>query len=107
MTETREPDVNERSEHVDVSAPPTDTVGRRHRSAESIALWVFVAVEIGAFALWFALGRGQWFRVDEWDFLSQRTAFDLHDLFADHGNHWKTLPILVYRLMWWAFGIRS
>jgi hypothetical protein len=80
--------------------------GDRDRS-HRLAFAAFVAVEVGAFVLWLWLGRKEWFWGDEWDFLAGRTAFDLHDLFAPHGNHWKTLPILVYRAMWQVFGINS
>jgi hypothetical protein len=55
--------------------------------------------------LWW--GRGGWFTFDDWDLLSQRTVGRAHDLFLPHGDHWSTLPILVYRLMWQLFGIRS
>ncbi len=68
---------------------------------------VFAVVEFFATALWFILGRAQWFYLDEWDFLSARTAGNLHDLFRPHNEHWSTLPILMYRLLWWMFGLRT
>ncbi len=55
--------------------------------------------------LWF--GRGGWFVFDEWDLLSQRTGGDLGDLFRPHFQHWLTLPILAFRLLWQLFGIRT
>ena len=48
-----------------------------------------------------------WFYLDEWDFLANRTAFNVHDLFRAHNEHWVTLPVLVYRGMWWIFGLNS
>jgi hypothetical protein len=51
-------------------------------------------------------GNDQWFFLDDWDFLSHRSATSFHDLVAPHGQHWTTLPILVYRALWWAVGIR-
>jgi hypothetical protein len=48
-----------------------------------------------------------WFYLDEWDFLADRTAFNLDDLFRAHNEHWVTLPVLVYRFMWWLFGLNS
>ena len=42
------------------------------------------------------------------DFLAERTGGDLGDLLRPHNNvQWSTLPILVYRLMWTLFGLRS
>ena len=68
---------------------------------------MFLVVE--AIALAFFLGRadGQWFHADEWDFLVTRSAGDLDDLFRPHNEHWSTLPILFYRVMWSLIGLRS
>jgi hypothetical protein len=53
------------------------------------------------------IGRSIWFTADEWDFVAGRTAWDLGDLFRSHNEHWSTLPIIVYRLLWWVFGLRT
>ena len=76
------------------------------RSAR-LALAAFIGVEVAALSLWLVLGRDQWFFSDEWDFLAGRTGGDLGDLFHPHDNHWSTVPILVYRLLWWLFGLRT
>jgi hypothetical protein len=68
---------------------------------------VFVGVELVALPLWLALGRHGWFAQDEWDFLAARKAGDLGDLFRGHNVHWVTVPVLVYRLLYWTFGLRS
>ena len=39
--------------------------------------------------------------------MSARTAGNAGDLFRAHFQHWTTLPILVYRLMWVLVGLRS
>ena len=67
----------------------------------------FVAVLVLAFPLLLILGSEQWFFLDEWDFLAGRAAFDLGDLFRPHNEHWSTVPILVYRLLWSAFGLTT
>ena len=69
-------------------------------------MW-FVAVEVIAFPLFLIWGRHGWFTQDDWDFLSARTAGNAGDLFRAHFQHWTTLPILVYRLMWSAVGLHS
>jgi hypothetical protein len=70
-------------------------------------LSVFVAVEFLALPLLLWWGRGGWFTFDDWDLLSQRRVGSAHDLFLPHGDHWSTLPIVIYRLWWWMFGIRN
>ncbi|MDQ1386264.1 MAG: hypothetical protein QOG65_3643 [Actinomycetota bacterium] len=71
------------------------------------ALAAFVLVEATALPVLVALGRSVWFTADEWDFVAHRTAWNLDDLFRPHNEHWSTLPILVYRLLWWLFGLRT
>ena len=34
-------------------------------------------------------------------------ATDLGDLLRPHNEHWSTLPILVYRVLWQLFGLRT
>jgi len=70
------------------------------------ALVAFVAVELGAIPLLLSWGRKWWFWADDWDFLGGRTAGNLGDLFRSHYQHWVTLPVLAYRLLWTLFGIR-
>jgi hypothetical protein len=71
------------------------------------ALTWFVAAEVIAFPLLLVWGRHGWFTQDDWDFLSARTAGNAGDLFRAHFQHWTTLPILVYRLMWVLVGLHS
>ena len=87
----------------------TDLRRRRRQGPESalLAFVAFLLVEVGGLVLWLTLARRQWFQADEWDFLAGRTAGNFGDLFRDHYGHWSTLPILLYRLWWWLFGIRS
>jgi hypothetical protein len=61
-----------------------------------------------ALVVWLVLGRVQWFAYDDWDFLAARRVGDFGDLMRPHaGVHWSTVPILVYRMLWWIVGIRS
>ena len=80
--------------------------GSTDRNARPAAI-VFGLVVAGAAALYFVMGRHQWFYYDEWDFLAGRSAWSLNDVFRPHNEHWTTLPILVYRALWWAVGLRS
>jgi hypothetical protein len=79
---------------------------RKQETSARAALAVFVLVEVVAGGLWLALGRRQWFWLDEWDFLTKR-GVTAHDLLDDHNGHWSALPILVYRALWSTVGLRS
>ena len=79
---------------------PRDPSGR----LAALAFYVFEAV---AFVWLIWLGRSQWFINDEWDFLANRTAFNVDDLFRPHNEHLSTLPILAFRLLWSLFGLTS
>ncbi len=70
------------------------------------AVIAFVLVEMAAIPLLLSWGNKWWFWADDWDFLAGRTGGNLGDLFRPHYQHWTTLPVLVYRLLWTIFGIR-
>jgi hypothetical protein len=76
------------------------------RSAR-LALFVFGAVVVIAFPVLVKLGHYRWFYNDEWDFLAGRDGGSLHDLLRPHNEHWSTLPILTYRVLWHLVGLRS
>jgi hypothetical protein len=84
-----------------------ERVARRPPSSGLIALLVFAAVETAALALYLAQGQNQWFFLDEWDFLAHRELSDLDDLLRPHNEHWSTVPIVIYRVLWQAFGLRT
>lgn len=71
------------------------------------ALWLVVAT---AFAVLLYENRDQWFGGDEWNIITDRglTAGRGHlGLFEPHFEHWSTLPILAYRLLFSVFGLHS
>ena len=67
------------------------------------ALIAFLVAELGALVFYMSVSRPMWFYLDEWDFLVQRKAGNLGDLFRSHNGHWTTLPILAYRFLFWMF----
>lgn len=87
-------------------ADDAESGSRATRSARAAFLTLVVALVVAVPVL-LHLGRDRWFRYDDWDFLAARSATDLHSLFTPHNVHWSTLPILLYRGLWTAFGIRS
>jgi hypothetical protein len=55
--------------------------------------------------LWF--NRNQWFFGDEWEFFANRMSGWGRVLFEPHNEHWSTAPILAYRAVYAAVGLRS
>ncbi len=70
------------------------------------ALLAVVVVTSTAFYL--LLSRPLWFFGDDWNFLLRRGTVPEADLglFAPHNEHWSTGPILVFRALFEAFGLR-
>jgi hypothetical protein len=90
-----------------------DSRGSRPVAPEAAGMWTrkraalaafVVCLAVGGALILFHLGRYRWFCCDEWEFLAQRQAGNIRDLFRPHGGHWVTLPVLAYRIMWSAFG---
>jgi hypothetical protein len=84
----------------------TPTSDERADRSTSAATSVFIGVIAVALPLLNYQGRDQWFFLDDWDFLANRTAGSVDDLFAPHVQHWSTVPILVYRFLWSFVGLR-
>jgi hypothetical protein len=89
------------------SAPDAGLERTSGDKASRVALFVFVVAVAVAVPLYLWRGRHQWFYLDEWDFLAGRSATSWHDLVRPHNEHWSTVPIVVYRLMWRMFGLRT
>ena len=79
----------------------------RLRGADGAAVAVFVVAVVVALPLYLVRGHDQWFFLDDWDFLVTRQLTSVHDLLAPHNEHWSTLPIIVYRVLWRLVGLRS
>jgi hypothetical protein len=84
-----------------------DENGRDDSVTAGTALWMFFFGELIAFVFYLYVARPMWFFLDEWDFLANRTAFNVHDLFQAHNEHWVTLPVLAYRALWFVFGLNT
>ncbi|RLV49678.1 hypothetical protein D9V37_07105 [Nocardioides mangrovicus] len=54
------------------------------------------------------LSRSLWFFGDDWEFLLHRSVTEtpLHTLFRPHNEHWVTIPVIEYRILYSLFGIR-
>ncbi len=80
---------------------------RRRPKGRSAAFAAFCAVEVLALPLIAWWGRGAWFTGDDWDYLATRSIGDVGDLVRPHYQHWTTLPIVAYRLIWSVVGLRG
>jgi len=53
--------------------------------------------------------RKLWFFADDWDFFLNRQVSHntVDNLFRPHNEHWVTLPVLAFRLLYSIFGVRD
>src|SRR5215211_433357 len=77
------------------------------RSTARAALLVFAGILVVAFVLLLAIGRYRWFTHDEWDYLAGRDGGDIENLLIPHNEHWSTLPILTFRILFRFVGLQS
>jgi hypothetical protein len=62
----------------------------------------------GGLAVLLHYGSRQWFFTDEWEFITRNLPGpDRLGLFVPHNEHWSTIPILLYRVLFAAFGLHS
>jgi hypothetical protein len=67
-----------------------------------------VAVSAALGGLWLVLmGRGLTFFWDEWEYIQARSLTDVSTWFVPHGEHWSTLPALLYRAVFEIAGLRT
>ena len=72
------------------------------------ALWTFVGFVVVAVPLvLFRLGSYHWFFRDDFYFITDRSLSSPSDLLRPHNAHWSTVPIIAFRVLWKAFGMRS
>jgi hypothetical protein len=76
------------------------------RGRRDPAAIVFTCVVAAAFVTYVRLARFRWFGGDEWAFLAERTVRP-HDLFSPHNEHWSTLPLLVFRVLYATVGLHT
>jgi hypothetical protein len=71
-----------------------------------VARWTFAGLSVVALVFYLVVGRHIWFLVDDWEFLAGR-SLNLHGLLDDHGGHFVALPVVVFRVLFAVFGLRS
>lgn len=71
-------------------------------------VWVIVALAgLANVAVLLYTARKFDFFYDEWDWLDRAGHWTLSDYFAPHNEHWSTVPMLVYKILPSAVGMRS
>jgi len=105
--------VKESLRYTDVSLPVRDRARVRHGRtgwsefvSDRAAVVSFGVAELVALVLRLHWARGAWFGVDDWDFVASRTVGNVGDLFRAHLDHWATMIVLAYRLLFSLFGLR-
>ena len=80
------------------------------RDLSSLATGLHIATLAGAFVLLLWLNRDHWFITDEWNALVDRRLIgdETHlGIWDPHNEHWATIPVLLYRLLFALFGVQT
>lgn len=81
-------------------------LGDRFQTSPHVAeLAVGIVLALAAVAVTAYMARDMWFTSDEWEYLANRTAFELGDLTRPVGGHWTTWSVLLLRGLYNAFGV--
>ena len=71
------------------------------------ALAAFVVAEVVALVIVVVVARDQWFFLDEWWFLTDRSLTSADDLLGAYNGHWSTQTVVAYRALYAVFGLRT
>jgi len=98
----------------DPTMAPAETPTGPHQAAPPLleraprASLATFAVFVGAAGALFAYrGRAQWFFQDDYAYIVQRDGGSLDGLLLPHQQHWVTVPVAIYRVLWNIFGLHS
>src|SRR5947209_4069385 len=88
----------------------TQTPNRGLRVGDVRSRWLWPAL-LGACVLVFAvvlyLTSYKDFFYDEWDFVTLARAWNVNVFLQAHNEHWSTIPILVWKVLFLIVGLRS
>jgi hypothetical protein len=66
---------------------------------------IYAAIIVASIPFWFWMGRQHWFFFDDWNVLTDRDGGSLSSLLRPHNEHWATVPIVVFRVLWNIVGL--
>jgi hypothetical protein len=78
------------------------------RSRDALPWWVLGGGLVVSAVMWLILNSRLWFFYDTWGFILNRVRVSSPDLalWQPSNEHWSTLPILLFRLMFSVFGLK-
>ncbi len=83
-------------------------VARRQLTDRHPATLLFAAcVAITLPLITLHIGRYHWFFRDEWAFLAGRDLGSGSDIFEPHNEHWDTVGVVAFRVLYGLFGLRT
>ena len=89
------------------STPAARLASQLHERRHVLELaGAFIVILAGGLLLLY-INRNQWFFADEWAFLLGRDGGSLHDLIRPHNEHWSTIPVVAYRILFNVFGLTT
>lgn len=91
-----------------VSAPLVASEPPRFRDARYPAILgtlVLVSALVSAALLYLTAYKN--FYMDEWDFITGERAWNLNLILMPHNEHWVTIPVLIWKLLFVVVGIRN
>lgn len=90
-----------------MSEPRTSPLPTRRRPGAPVLVVAAAMLTSTIVLLWHA--RKMWFFGDEWAFIYHRalTGGDGPSIFAPHNEHWSTIPLVLYRVMWRVVGLQD
>lgn len=105
---TTTPTVSERTDAEPAGAGPADAGdGPSWWRRERLPDLVFAAIVVVGFAILVYRGRFFWFFRDDWNFITERELSRPGDLFRPHNAHWTTVGVVLFRINYALFGIRT
>lgn len=92
---------------LELSSAPSHSIPRVGEVRSRWAFPVLVALSVVTFAGVLYLTRYMNFFYDEWDFVTAYRPGQSTSILFPHNEHWSTIPILIWKLLFAVFGLRS
>jgi len=103
----REPDARSGDGDRDAGENKDAASGAPDWSARAALATFVVYLVVAFFVLLLHFGEGHWFAGDEWGFLVGRSLSDPIGLLTPQNQHWSTVPIVIYQVLYALFGLDS
>ncbi len=81
--------------------------GEEPRRVGRVERIILVSAVVASVPFYLFFARKQWFWGGEWSFLATRQLTSVHDLLRPYHQHWETIPVIIFQLLFLVFRIRS